>query len=112
MRDRTPSKSSSVAVPISIPLRTSLKQTLSNRNFLLFIGTETLYFVALSMIASGMLYILTVLLGLPEALGGEGGEEALSIGEVMGGRGVGHRSLAARLHRRLDQHLGSGGRRA
>lgn len=59
-----------VATPISIPLGMALKQTLSNRNFILFIFTETLYFVALSIIASGMLYFLSVLLNLSEALGG------------------------------------------
>ncbi|MEM9921957.1 MAG: MFS transporter, partial [Bacteroidota bacterium] len=56
--------------PISIPLGDSLKQTLRNRNFLLFVLSEAFYFVAITIVVSGLLYFLRVLLGLEESLGG------------------------------------------
>ena len=59
-----------IATPISISLKEALRQTISNRNFILLIGAELLYFIAISMVVSGMLYYLTVLLLLPEAMGG------------------------------------------
>ena len=55
---------------ITIPMRTALKQTLKNKNFLVFIVAETMYFISLTIVVSGLLYYLTVLLGLAESLGG------------------------------------------
>ncbi len=56
--------------PITIPIRVALRQTLRNRNFLLFVIAETFYFVSVTIVTSGLLYYLTVLLGLEESLGG------------------------------------------
>ncbi|MEM1322539.1 MAG: MFS transporter [Bacteroidota bacterium] len=56
--------------PITIPLRTAIRQTLSNRNFLLFVLAETFYFVSITLVVSGLLYYLSVLLKLEESLGG------------------------------------------
>ena len=38
---------------------------------MIFVISETLYFVSLTIVVSGMLYYLSVLLGLEEALGGK-----------------------------------------
>jgi GPH family glycoside/pentoside/hexuronide:cation symporter len=58
------------AVPSTLGLKNSLMQTLSNLNFRKFVLAESLYIVALTIIVSGLLYILRVLLELEEALGG------------------------------------------
>ncbi|MDH3649538.1 MAG: MFS transporter [Saprospiraceae bacterium] len=59
-----------LAKPATIPLGSSLRQTLKNRNFRVFVMAETLYFIALMLIVSGMLYYLRVLLELEESMGG------------------------------------------
>lgn len=53
----------------AVPIRTALKQTLSNRNFLLFIVADFSYFIGVTIISSGLLYFVTVLLHLPESIG-------------------------------------------
>jgi GPH family glycoside/pentoside/hexuronide:cation symporter len=53
----------------SVPLKKALKQTITNKNFLLFIVADFSYFIAVTIITSGLLYFVTVLLQLPEALG-------------------------------------------
>lgn len=58
------------AVPIVIPLWQSIRQTLSNRNFILFVFAEAFYFIAITIVVSGLLYYLRVLLELEESLGG------------------------------------------
>ncbi|MFC2115632.1 MFS transporter [Bacteroidota bacterium] len=55
--------------PAQISFNKSLGQTLSNYNFRLFLFADFSYFLAISIIASGMLYYLKVLLGLEEAMG-------------------------------------------
>jgi len=57
------------AVPHAIPLRQALAQTIRNRNFLIFICADFAYFIAVTIITSGLLYFLKVLLQLPEELG-------------------------------------------
>ena len=57
--------------PTTLGFRTSLSQTLGNQNFRRFVFAESLYIIALTVIVSGLLYFLTVLLDLPEALGGQ-----------------------------------------
>ena len=59
-----------VSQPLRISLGKALRQTLSNKNFMIFIIAETFYFIALTMIVSGLLYYLRVLLQLEESLGG------------------------------------------
>jgi GPH family glycoside/pentoside/hexuronide:cation symporter len=55
--------------PSSIPLKTALKQTLKNMNFLLFVVADFSYFISVTIITSGLMYFVTVLLQLPENVG-------------------------------------------
>lgn len=57
------------ATPHAIPLRKALAQTIRNRNFLIFICADFSYFIAVTIITSGLLFFLKVLLQLPEDLG-------------------------------------------
>jgi len=54
--------------PARLPFKKSLIQTLSNFNFRLFLFADFSYFMAVALIASGMLYYLRVLLNLKEAM--------------------------------------------
>ncbi|MCE3259757.1 MAG: transporter [Bacteroidetes bacterium] len=56
-------------VPSSVPLKSALGQTLRNRNFLLFIVADFSYFISVTLITSGLMYFVTVLLGLNESIG-------------------------------------------
>jgi GPH family glycoside/pentoside/hexuronide:cation symporter len=58
-----------LSVPNAVPLRRALKETLSNKNFLLFIVADFSYFIAVTIITSGLMYFVTVLLQLPETIG-------------------------------------------
>lgn len=58
-----------VGKPIAIPMKKALKQTLTNKNFLLFIVADFSYFIGVTIITSGLLYFVTVLLQLPESIG-------------------------------------------
>ena len=55
--------------PAQVSFFSSLGRTLKNYNFRLFLFADFSYFMAISIIASGMLYYLKVLLGLEEAMG-------------------------------------------
>ncbi len=55
--------------PVAIPLKKALRQTLTNKNFILFIVADFSYFIGVTIITSGLLYFVTVLLKLPESLG-------------------------------------------
>jgi GPH family glycoside/pentoside/hexuronide:cation symporter len=55
--------------PSAVPMKQALKQTLQNRNFLLFLVADFSYFIAVTIITSGLIYFVTVLLGLPETIG-------------------------------------------
>ncbi|MDQ3048974.1 MAG: MFS transporter [Bacteroidota bacterium] len=58
-----------VGKPSAVPLKDALRHTLRNKNFLLFIVADFAYFIAITLITSGLLYFVTVLLGLKEELG-------------------------------------------
>lgn len=58
------------SIPSSIPLKLALRQTLSNRNFLIFILADFPYFTSLALITSGLLYYVESMLGLPGSVGG------------------------------------------
>lgn len=62
-------KKYSVSVPSAVPLRSALLQTLKNKNFLLFIVADFSYFIGVTIITSGLMYFVTVLLQLPESIG-------------------------------------------
>lgn len=55
--------------PSAVPIRQALRQTLTNRNFLYFIVADFSFFIGATIISSGILYFVTVLLGLPETIG-------------------------------------------
>lgn len=55
--------------PHAVPMRQALKEALTNRNFLLFIVADFSYFISVTIITSGLLYFVTVLLQLPESIG-------------------------------------------
>ena len=55
--------------PAKVSFLDSLGKTLKNNNFRLFLFADFSYFMAISIIASGMLFYLKVLLGLEEAMG-------------------------------------------
>ena len=55
--------------PSVVPIKNALKQTLANKNFLLFIVADFSYFMAVTIITSGLMYFVTVLLQLEETIG-------------------------------------------
>jgi glycoside/pentoside/hexuronide:cation symporter, GPH family len=55
--------------PSAVPMKEALKQTLNNRNFLLFVVADFSYFISVTLITSGLMYFVTVLLGLDESIG-------------------------------------------
>ena len=62
-------KKYSVSKPSAVPIFKALKQTLTNKNFLFFIVADFSYFIGVTIITSGILYFVTVLLRLDESIG-------------------------------------------
>lgn len=58
-----------VSQPSAVPMKDALKQTLTNKNFLLFVVADFSYFISVTIITSGLMYFVTVLLQLPESIG-------------------------------------------
>lgn len=56
--------------PTTLNFGPALRQIVTDRNFQIFILADFAYFVSLTIVSSSMLYVLTVLLGLEESLGG------------------------------------------
>jgi GPH family glycoside/pentoside/hexuronide:cation symporter len=56
--------------PSHLPLLPAIRKTFSNRNFKYYLVSDFSYYMALSIISSGLLYFVTVLLKLPESIGG------------------------------------------
>jgi glycoside/pentoside/hexuronide:cation symporter, GPH family len=56
--------------PSHLALWPAIKKTFSNANFKYYLISDFSYYMALSIISSGLLYFVTVLLGLPESKGG------------------------------------------
>jgi GPH family glycoside/pentoside/hexuronide:cation symporter len=57
--------------PSHLPLLPAIRKTFSNRNFKYYLVSDFSYYMALSIISSGLLYFVRVLLRLPESRGGE-----------------------------------------
>lgn len=57
--------------PSHLHLLPAIKKTFSNRNFKYYLVSDFSYYMALSIISSGLLYFVKVLLYLPESRGGE-----------------------------------------
>ena len=58
-----------VGAPSSIPIKVALRQTLTNKNFQLFIVADFSFYVAVTIITTGLIYFLEVLLQLDKTLG-------------------------------------------
>jgi len=56
--------------PSHLPLLPAIRKTFSNSNFKYYLVSDFSYYMALSIISSGLLYFVTVLLHLPESKGG------------------------------------------
>jgi GPH family glycoside/pentoside/hexuronide:cation symporter len=56
--------------PSHLPILTAITKTFANRNFKYYLISDFSFYMSLSVISSGMLYFVTVLLGLPESIGG------------------------------------------
>jgi GPH family glycoside/pentoside/hexuronide:cation symporter len=56
--------------PSHLPLLPAIKKTFSNRNFKYYLISDFSYYMALSIISSGLMYFVTVLLKLPPTQGG------------------------------------------
>lgn len=54
---------------VAVPMKIAIKQTLQNKQFLLFIVADFSYFIGVTIITSGLMYFVTVLLKLPETIG-------------------------------------------
>lgn len=59
------------AHPTHIPLVKAIKNTFRNSNFKFYLISDFAYYIALSIISSGLLFFVTVLLGLPDSDGGK-----------------------------------------
>jgi GPH family glycoside/pentoside/hexuronide:cation symporter len=55
--------------PSHLPLLKAIKATFGSRNFKYFLISDFSYYMALSIISSGLLFFVTVLLNLPESIG-------------------------------------------
>lgn len=55
--------------PHAVPMRKALRETLQNKNFLIFIVADLSYFIGVTIITAGLLRFVTVLLELPKTLG-------------------------------------------
>jgi GPH family glycoside/pentoside/hexuronide:cation symporter len=57
--------------PTHIPLLPAIKNTFKNPNFKYYLISDFVYYTALSLMSSGLLFFVTVLLGLPDSDGGK-----------------------------------------
>jgi glycoside/pentoside/hexuronide:cation symporter, GPH family len=55
--------------PSTVKLKVALVHTLKNKNFVLFLVADFAYFISITIITSGLLYLVTVLLKLQETIG-------------------------------------------
>jgi len=60
----------SASKPSHLALWPAIRKTFANRNFKYYLISDFSYFMALSIISSGLLFFIKVLLGLPESKGG------------------------------------------
>ncbi len=60
----------SVSKPSHLPLWPAIRKTFANPNFKYYLISDFSYYMALSIISSGLLFFVTVLLGLPESESG------------------------------------------
>lgn len=58
------------AKPSHLPTLQAIRKTFGNRNFKYYLISDFSFYIALSIISSGLLFFVTVLLKLPESIGG------------------------------------------
>jgi GPH family glycoside/pentoside/hexuronide:cation symporter len=63
-------KKYSASIPSHLPIWPALRQTFKNRNFKYYLISDFAYYTALSIISSGLLFFITVLLGIDKSEGG------------------------------------------
>jgi len=63
-------KKYSISKPSHLPILTAIRKTFGNANFKYYLISDFSFYMSLSVISSGMLYFVTVLLNLPESIGG------------------------------------------
>jgi GPH family glycoside/pentoside/hexuronide:cation symporter len=63
-------KKYSIGKPSHLPILQAIKKTFSQRNFKYYLISDFSFYIALSIISSGLLFFITVLLHLPESMGG------------------------------------------
>jgi GPH family glycoside/pentoside/hexuronide:cation symporter len=63
-------KKYTVGKPSHLPILLAIRKTFSQRNFKYYLISDFSFYIALSIISSGLLFFVTVLLHLPESLGG------------------------------------------
>jgi GPH family glycoside/pentoside/hexuronide:cation symporter len=56
--------------PSQLPILMAIRKTFAQRNFKYYLISDFSYYMALSIISSGLLFFVTVLLRLPESMGG------------------------------------------
>lgn len=56
--------------PSHLSMMEAIRKTFTQPNFKYYLISDFAYYIALSIISSGLLYFVTVLLGLPESMGG------------------------------------------
>jgi glycoside/pentoside/hexuronide:cation symporter, GPH family len=60
----------STSKPSHLPILAAIRKTFNNSNFKYYLISDFSFYMSLSVISSGMLYFVTVLLNLPESIGG------------------------------------------
>jgi len=56
--------------PAHLPIIEAIRKTFSNRNFKYYLISDFTFYISLSIVSSGLLYFVKVLLGLDESIGG------------------------------------------
>jgi GPH family glycoside/pentoside/hexuronide:cation symporter len=64
-------KKYSTSKPAHLPIFEAIKKTFSNSNFKYYLVSDFTFYISLSIVSSGLLYFVKVLLNLPESIGGE-----------------------------------------
>jgi len=64
-------KKYSTSKPAHLPIMQAIRKTFSNRNFKYYLISDFTFYISLSIVSSGLLYFVKVLLDLPESIGGK-----------------------------------------
>jgi len=64
-------KKHTASKPAHLPIMQAIRQTFRNRNFKYYLVSDFTFYISLSIVSSGLLYFVKVLLHLDESIGGE-----------------------------------------